>query len=76
MTIMRSKTDRWTMHRFGKSIRLAAGQARSLAREEAGTTAIEYALIASGISIVIVVAVTTLGTTTNGMYQSVVDALK
>nr|WP_205511997.1 Flp family type IVb pilin [Rhodopseudomonas sp. BR0M22] len=41
-----------------------------------GATAIEYALIAAGISTVIVVAVNALGTTVTAKYTSVGDALK
>ena len=62
------------MHRLIKLSAFAAGQ--RFARDASGATAIEYALIASGLSIVIVVAVTTLGTTTNGLFQSVVNQLK
>jgi pilus assembly protein Flp/PilA len=52
---------------------------RSLAcflRDERGTTAIEYAIIASGISIVIVGAVATLGTSVKGFYSGIASALK
>ena len=45
-------------------------------RDEGGTTAIEYAMIASGVSIVIVGTVATLGTAVKGFYTSVADALK
>jgi pilus assembly protein Flp/PilA len=45
-------------------------------RDEGGATAIEYALIASGVSIVIAGTVATLGTALNGLYTSVADALK
>jgi pilus assembly protein Flp/PilA len=65
-----------TMHRFVKLIAFAAGQTKSLARDQSGATSIEYALIASGISIVILVAVNTLGTTMNTLYESVNTALK
>jgi pilus assembly protein Flp/PilA len=37
-------------------------------RDHGGATAIEYALIACGVSIAIVVAVTTIGTTMNALY--------
>jgi pilus assembly protein Flp/PilA len=37
-----------------------------------GTTAIEYALIAASISIVILTAVTSIGTTLTGFFNSVV----
>jgi|tagenome__1003787_1003787.scaffolds.fasta_scaffold20528653_2 pilus assembly protein Flp/PilA len=54
---------------------ISSVSADDLARDESGATAIEYALIASGISVVIVTAVNTLGTTTNGLFQTVVTAL-
>ena len=44
--------------------------------EERGTTAIEYALIASGISIVIVAAVMTLGGNVQAMFTNVATSLK
>jgi pilus assembly protein Flp/PilA len=43
---------------------------------ESGATAIEYALIAGAISIVIVVAVNGLGTTLSGTFTSVNASLK
>jgi pilus assembly protein Flp/PilA len=45
-------------------------------RDESGATAIEYCLIAAGISIVIVVAVNGVGTTLNGSFTSVNSSLK
>jgi pilus assembly protein Flp/PilA len=45
-------------------------------RDERGATAIEYALIASGVSIAIVGTVATLGTNVKGFYSSVSTALK
>lgn len=45
-------------------------------RNESGATAIEYCLIAAGISIVIVVAVNGIGTTLNGSFASVNSSLK
>jgi pilus assembly protein Flp/PilA len=45
-------------------------------RDESGASAIEYAIIASGISIVIVGTVATLGTAVKGLYINVADALK
>jgi pilus assembly protein Flp/PilA len=45
-------------------------------QDEDGTTAIEYAIIASGVSIVIVGTVATLGTAVKGFYTSVAVALK
>ena len=44
--------------------------------DESGATAIEYCLIASGISIVILVAVNSIGTTLSGKFTSVNTSLK
>lgn len=44
--------------------------------DESGATAIEYALIATGISLAIVVAVQGLGTTLNGRYSAVNTSLQ
>ena len=43
----------------------------ALHADERGTTAIEYALIASLISVVILTAVTSIGTTLTGIFNSV-----
>jgi pilus assembly protein Flp/PilA len=45
-------------------------------RDEKGATAIEYALIASGVSVVIVGTVATLGSNVKNFYSSVATALK
>jgi pilus assembly protein Flp/PilA len=45
-------------------------------RDQSGATAIEYCLIAVGLSIVIVAAVTGIGTTLNGSFTSVNSSLK
>lgn len=42
-------------------------------RNESGATAIEYALIAAGIFLVIVTSVNTLGTDVIGLFQEVGD---
>jgi pilus assembly protein Flp/PilA len=49
-----------------------AGQATRFARDENGATAIEYAMIAGGVATAIVAAVSALGTTVKGMYDSVI----
>ena len=49
-----------------------ADQATRFARDENGATAIEYAMIAGGIATAIVAAVSALGTTVKGMYESVI----
>ena len=64
------------MHRFTKLNHFIA-QAKCLARDESGATAIEYALIASCISIAIVAAVNSLGSTLNDFFfVKVVTAMK
>jgi pilus assembly protein Flp/PilA len=45
-------------------------------RDQTGATAIEYCLIAVGISIVIVAAVNGIGTTLSGSFTSVNSSLK
>jgi pilus assembly protein Flp/PilA len=49
---------------------------QAFVRDEAGATAIEYAIIASGISIVIVAAVGGIGTRLNTTFGSVSTQLK
>lgn len=49
---------------------IAAKLCRFLRNEE-GATAIEYALLASGVAGAIVAVVTAMGTSLQGMYQSV-----
>lgn len=49
---------------------------RRFVSDRSGATAIEYALIASGISIVIVGTVATLGSNVKGFYSNVATALK
>jgi pilus assembly protein Flp/PilA len=44
--------------------------------DQSGATAIEYCLIALGISIVIVAAVNSIGSTLNGSYASLNTSLK
>jgi pilus assembly protein Flp/PilA len=44
-------------------------------RDEAGATAIEYGLIAAGISVAIIAAVQTLGTKLNSTFTAVSNAL-
>jgi pilus assembly protein Flp/PilA len=49
---------------------------RRFAADTSGATAIEYALVASGISVAIVATVATLGTNVKGFYSNVATALK
>jgi pilus assembly protein Flp/PilA len=46
---------------------------REFCRDERGATAIEYALIASGIAVAIMAVVIAVGTSVNAMYQSVAN---
>lgn len=43
------------------------------AKDQSGATAIEYGLIASGIAVVIIVGVQTLGTKINSLFQGISD---
>ncbi|MFN4354345.1 Flp family type IVb pilin [Parvibaculum sp.] len=53
-----------------------ANSLRNLVRAEGGATAIEYALIAAGISLVIIVAAGTIGTALNtSFYSKIVEGL-
>lgn len=45
-------------------------------RDQSGATALEYALMVAGISIVIVVAVNGLGAVVNGKYETVLGAMQ
>jgi|HubBroStandDraft_1064217.scaffolds.fasta_scaffold798155_2 pilus assembly protein Flp/PilA len=45
-------------------------------RDESGATAIEYAMIASGIGVAIATVVVNLGSTVKGLYSSVSTTLK
>jgi len=49
---------------------------KSFLKDESGATAIEYGLIAAGISVAIIAVVTTLGSNLNTTFNSVATALK
>jgi len=49
---------------------------KNFLRDESGATAIEYALIACGISIVILAAVNGVGTAVNAKFDAVSTAIK
>ena len=49
---------------------------RQFLRDESAATAIEYAIIAGGLSIVIVAAVQSIGTSLSGTFTSVAAGLK
>lgn len=48
----------------------------SFLQDQSGATAIEYAIIAAGISILIVTAVNGMGTTLSGKFTSVNSSIK
>ena len=56
--------------------RFLSDNTRRFLRDETGATAIEYGLIAAGISVAIIVAVQTLGSNLNTTFSSVSTALK
>ena len=64
---------------FRKRI-LRAGQMKNFVlrfwRDETGATAIEYGLIAAGISLAIIAAVNGLGTNLSGVFTSINNSLK
>jgi pilus assembly protein Flp/PilA len=45
-------------------------------KDESGATAIEYGLIAAGISVVIIATVNTIGSTLNGKFNTISTQLK
>jgi pilus assembly protein Flp/PilA len=47
-----------------------------LMRDERGTTAIEYAILASGIAVAIVASIMNLGDTVKGLFTSVATAME
>ena len=47
---------------------------KRFAKDESGATAIEYGLIAAGISVAIIAVVSTVGTNLKGTFQSVATA--
>ena len=61
---------------FKAYIRTIGPSLRRFIGSDRGATAIEYALIASGVSIVIVATVYGLGANVQGFYTSVATALK
>lgn len=49
---------------------------KSFAKNESGATAIEYALIAAGIAVVIITAVNLVGTNLVGKFDEIAEALE
>jgi pilus assembly protein Flp/PilA len=53
-----------------------AGLALRLMRDEQGNTAIEYAILASGVAVAVAATIMNLGGTVKGLFTSVVTAMK
>jgi pilus assembly protein Flp/PilA len=49
---------------------------RRFLHDQSGATAIEYAMIASGIAVAIATTIVSLGTSVKGLYTSVATAMK
>ena len=52
-----------------------SGRLHYFLSDESGTTAIEYALIAAGISMAIVATLSNIGSSVNNMWTTIKDAL-
>jgi pilus assembly protein Flp/PilA len=72
---MRSLKGAMNMDRFARLSSCRTGGLSGFARDESGATAIEYAMIAAGLSVAIITAVNTLGDTTKGMYEDIATKL-
>lgn len=64
------------MNKLCHILSFIADQTRRLARDTSGASAIEYAMIAAGIAVVIAGTVASLGVTAKGLYESVVSVMK
>ena len=58
-----------------RKLAIAATVIRFL-RDDGGATAIEYAMIASGIAVAIAATIVTLGSSVQGLYDGVATAMK
>lgn len=63
------------MARLNAYCSIVTRQMQNLATDQNGATAIEYAIIASGIAAAIIVTVVALGTKVQGLYGGVAAAL-
>ena len=60
------------MHRIVHPTSFVGAHLNRLLQDKSGTTAIEYTLIAAGISIVIIVAVNSIGTEVKALFDRIV----
>lgn len=61
---------------FSFTRRLVGTSVRRFVRDESGATAIEYAMIASGIAVAIASTIVSLGSNVKGLYSSVATAMQ
>ncbi|HEY5065932.1 MAG TPA: Flp family type IVb pilin [Xanthobacteraceae bacterium] len=61
---------------FGSARELMGVSVRRFVRDESGATAIEYAMIASGIAVAIATTIASLGSNVKGLYSSVATAMQ
>jgi pilus assembly protein Flp/PilA len=55
---------------------ISKAKLRCFLRDESGATAIEYAMIASGIAVAIAATIVSLGSSVKGLYTSVATSMK
>ena len=63
------------MQKFYATMLSLVAAAKDRTQEEKGATAVEYGLLVGLIAVAIILTVTLLGDTLNGLFQDVVDAL-
>ena len=61
---------------FSFTRRLIGASVRRFVRDESGATAIEYAMIASGIAVAIATTIVSLGSSVKGLYTSVATSMQ
>jgi pilus assembly protein Flp/PilA len=61
---------------FTRTTNAIVNPVRRFVQDESGATAIEYAMIASGIAVAIATTVVSLGSSVKGFYSSVATAMK
>jgi len=61
---------------FSFTRRVVGTSVRRFVRDESGATAIEYAMIASGIAVAIASTIVSLGSNVKGLYSSVATAMQ
>ncbi len=61
---------------FSSARELMGVSVRRFVRDESGATAIEYAMIASGIAVAIATTIASLGSNVKGLYSNVATAMQ